>query len=248
MNWRELTSARRTHWPAVRGALPRQHVQNALNTTLLVVIAPAGYGKTTALAAGLPETGQPAAWLTLDADDADPQVLAAGLALAISHLPGGHVVGTLLDQGASPNRIASRTADVLHEQRAWLVIDEAHYLTSPLLASMLRELLDCGRGHVAMLSRVPLNLPELVPLEAAGIVTTLSAADLSFTPEELTAAGLDEDAIDEYFSCITDATYETLSAPTLAAVADTDVTAQLTEEDRAALLSAVHDCASAQAR
>lgn len=68
------------------------------------------------------------------------------------------------------------------------------------------------------------------------------------TPEELTAAGLDEDAIDEYFSCITDATYETLSAPTLAAVADTDVTAQLTEEDRAALLSAVHDCASAQAR
>lgn len=185
LNWRELTSARRTHWPAARGALPRQHVQNALNTTLLVVIAPAGYGKTTALAAGLPETGQPAAWLTLDADDADPQVLAAGLALTVSHLPGGHLVGTLLDQGASPGRIASRTADILHEQEAWLVVDEAHHLTSPLLAPMLRELLDCGRGHVALLSRVALKLPELVPLEAAGIVTTLSSAELSFTPDEL---------------------------------------------------------------
>lgn len=186
LNWRELTSARRTHWPAARGALPRQQVQHALSSTLLVIVAPAGYGKTTALAAGLPETGQPAAWLTLDADDADPHVLAAGLALSISQLPGGHVVGTLLDQGASPTRIAARTADVLHEQQAWLVIDEAHFLTSPLLAPMLRELLDCGRGHVALLSRVALHLPELVPLEAAGIVTTLSAADLSFTPEELT--------------------------------------------------------------
>ncbi|RJF69132.1 transcriptional regulator [Deinococcus cavernae] len=185
LNWRELSSARRTHWPAARGALARPRVVDALNTTLLVVTAPAGYGKTTALAATLPGTGWPAAWLTLDADDADPQVLAAGLALAVAHLPGGHAPGRWLDQGASPVRVASRTADVLHAAQAWLVIDEAHYLTSPLLAPMLRELLDCGEGHVALLSRVPLKLPELVPLEAAGIVATLTAADLSFTPEEL---------------------------------------------------------------
>lgn len=185
VNWRELTSTRRTHWPAVRGALPRRNVQNALHSSLLLVVAPAGYGKTTALAATLPELGVPAVWLTLDADDADPQVLAASLALSVAQLPGGQAVGALLDQNASPGRIATRTADVLHQNRAWLVLDEAHHLTSPLVAPMLRELLDCGEGHVALLSRVPLNLPELVPLEAAGLVTTLSAADLSFTPDEL---------------------------------------------------------------
>lgn len=184
-NWRELSSARRTHWPAVKGALPRQAVQDALQSTVLLIVAPAGYGKTTALAATLPETGHPATWLSLDADDADPQVFAAGLALAASHLPGGHTLADLLDQNAAPSRVAARMADLLHNHRAWLVLDEAHFLASPLLTPMLRELLDCGEGHVALLSRVPLPLPELVPLEAAGLLTTLSASDLSFSPQEL---------------------------------------------------------------
>lgn len=185
LNWRELTSKRRVQRPTVRGALPRRCVESALEMQVLVVVAPAGYGKTTALAATLPEQGHSAAWLTLDADDADPQVLAAGLALATEHLRGGQEVVALLERGASTGRIAARVAEVLHENAAWLVLDEAQHLTAPLLSPLLRELLDCGAGHVALLSRLPLPLAELTPLEAAGVVGHLSASDLSFTPDEM---------------------------------------------------------------
>ncbi|MFC6666891.1 hypothetical protein ACFP9V_17185 [Deinococcus radiopugnans] len=86
LNWRDLTSRRRARVPAVRGALARPRLQAVMDAArVMLLVAPAGYGKTTALAANL---AGPHAWLTLDADDADPQVLAAGLALAAESLPG----------------------------------------------------------------------------------------------------------------------------------------------------------------
>ncbi|UQN08335.1 AAA family ATPase [Deinococcus sp. QL22] len=190
-NWRDLTSSRRARWPAVRGAVTRPRLCEALAAArVLVVVAPAGYGKTTALAAGRPDRGQgqerePLAWLTLDADDADPQVLAAGLALAAESLPGGAAVGALLDGGSPPRRVAARLADVLDACAGLLVLDEAQHLSGPLTGVMLRELLDCGAGRVALLSRTPLPLLELTPLEAAGEVVRLSAADLAFTVPEI---------------------------------------------------------------
>lgn len=189
LSWRELTSARRARWPVVRGAVVRPRLRAYLSgASVLVVVAPAGFGKTTALAAGVPELRVPHAWLTLDADDADPQVLVAGLALAVEGLPGGAALGALLDAGASARRVAARVADVLDGCGAFLVLDEAQHLSGPLTGDVLRELLDCGAGRVALLSRVPLPLLELTRLEAAGEVRRLSAAELSFTPDEI--AGL----------------------------------------------------------
>ncbi|GAA5512707.1 HTH-type transcriptional regulator MalT [Deinococcus carri] len=185
-NWRDLTSSRRTRWPAVRGAVARPRLREGLaGARVLVVVAPAGYGKTTALAAGLPERSGPVAWLTLDADDADPQVLAAGLALAAEGLPGGAAACALLDAGASPRRVAARVADVLDACAGLLVLDEAQHLGGPLTGDMLRELLNGGAGQVALLSRMALPLPELTRLEAAGEVRQLSALDLAFTQEEM---------------------------------------------------------------
>ncbi len=149
---------------------------------VVTVVAPAGYGKTTTLAAHLPDLGQ-AAWLTLDVDDADPQVLAAGLALAVSGLPEGEGPGVLLDVGTPPRRVAARVADVLDRAGALLVLDEAQHLAGPLTGDMLKELLG---GRVALLSRTPLEHPELTRLEAAGDLVRVSAPDLAFTPTELT--------------------------------------------------------------
>ncbi|GHF49285.1 DNA-binding SARP family transcriptional activator [Deinococcus metalli] len=188
VSWRDLTSPRRARWPAASGAVARPRLRALLGASpVLVVVAPAGYGKTTALAATGPDTDSARAWLTLDADDADPQVLAAGLALAVEGLPGGAAPGALLDAGASPRRVAARVADVLDGARARLVLDEAQHLLTPLVEGVLREVLDCGAGRVTLLSRVPLPLPDLTRLEAAGVVTRLSAADLGFTPDEVGA-------------------------------------------------------------
>lgn len=188
VSWRDLTSPRRARWPAVRGAVARPRLHEWLTRSqVLVVVAPAGYGKTTALASGVPGLGVPHAWLTLDADDADPQVLVAGLAMAVEALPGAEAVRALLDAGAAPRRVAARVADVLDASGAYLVLDEAQHLAGPLAGDTLRELLDCGKGRVALLSRLPLPLLELTRLEAAGEVARLSGADLGFTPQELAA-------------------------------------------------------------
>ncbi|MFD1730762.1 transcriptional regulator [Deinococcus malanensis] len=186
LNWRDLTSSRRARWPTVQGAVARPRLRALLvQARVLMVVAPAGFGKTTALAAGAPGLGGPGAWLTLDADDADPQVLAGGLALAVEGLPGGAAAAALLDAGASPRRVAARVADVLDASGALLVLDEAQHLTGPLTGDVLRELVSGGAGRVALLSRVPLTLPDLTRLEAQGDVQHLSATDLAFTADEV---------------------------------------------------------------
>jgi LuxR family maltose regulon positive regulatory protein len=181
-DWREHASARRARPPQVRGAVARPRLLALLRSARVVtVVAPAGSGKTTALAAHLPDLGR-AAWLTLDVDDADPQVLVAGLAVAVAGLPGGEGPGALLDAGATPRRVAARVADVLDTAGALLVLDEAGHLAGPLTGDVLRELLG---GRVALLSRTPLDSPALTRLEAAGELTRLTAPDLAFTPHEL---------------------------------------------------------------
>ncbi|MGY2895048.1 BTAD domain-containing putative transcriptional regulator [Deinococcus sp. UYEF24] len=202
-SWRDLTSLRRTRQPNVRGALCRPRVTEALTSARVgVVVAPAGYGKTTALAAVQsisqavlqPPASQPLAqaplcWLTLDADDADPQVLAAGLALAVEALPGGHGPAALLDAGAVPRLVAARVGDLLDATGARIVLDEAHHLGTPQGAELLGRLLGGpgGEGRVVLLSRMPLALPALTKLEAAGEVVRLSVAELAFTLEEVAA-------------------------------------------------------------
>ncbi|CAM4158526.1 BTAD domain-containing putative transcriptional regulator [Deinococcus marmoris] len=194
LNWRDLTSRRRARVPAVRGALARPRLQAVMDAArVLLLVAPAGYGKTTALAGSM--VGGAHAWLTLDADDADPQVLAAGLALAAEGLPGGAEVAGLLDAGASPRRVAARVADLLDACGGLLVLDEAQHLSAEsggggAVADLLRELLGGGgpgttAGRLALLSRVPLALPELARLDAAGEVTRLGTADLAFTRQEV---------------------------------------------------------------
>ncbi|GGJ78052.1 BTAD domain-containing putative transcriptional regulator [Deinococcus aquiradiocola] len=185
-SWRDLTSQRRTRPPNVRGVLPRLRVTDLLGAARVgVVVAPAGYGKTTALAA-LPG---PLCWLTLDADDADPQVLAAGLALAAEALEDGFRVAALLDAGATPRLVAARLGDLLERVGATLVIDEAQHLAHPLVSEVLGRLLGPpgGGARVVLLSRLPLASADLTRLEAAGELRRLSVADLAFTPAEVAA-------------------------------------------------------------
>ncbi|MEF2277722.1 BTAD domain-containing putative transcriptional regulator [Deinococcus sp. YIM 134068] len=181
-DWREHAPSRRARPPQVRGAVARPRLLALLRSSRVVmVVAPAGYGKTTALAAHLPDLGQ-TCWLTLDVDDADPQVLASGLAVAVAGLPGGEGPGALLDAGAAPRRVAARVADVLDTADALLVLDEAQHLAGPLTEGVLRELLG---GRVALLARTPLLNSDLTRLETAGDLTRVSASDLAFTPAEL---------------------------------------------------------------
>ena len=67
---------RRTRLLARLDAVPQ-------DVPLILLAAPAGYGKTTALSQWAASSERPFAWVTLDAADGDPSWLAAHIALAV---------------------------------------------------------------------------------------------------------------------------------------------------------------------
>src|SRR5271156_297327 len=70
---RDVLLATKLHVPAPRpGFVPRPRLVGALGGGLLLVCAPAGFGKTALLADWLRASGRPVAWLSLDAGDNDP--------------------------------------------------------------------------------------------------------------------------------------------------------------------------------
>ena len=75
--------------PAVRSdSVPRIGVVNSLRATpssaLVVVTAPAGYGKTTLLAQWARRDERRFAWVSIDSHDNDPVILLRHIAVAVS--------------------------------------------------------------------------------------------------------------------------------------------------------------------
>lgn len=150
---------------------------------LTLVVAPAGFGKTTALgqlAERLGAAGERVAWLTCDRQDSDGAVLAGELcaALTASGLDGLHPLRGI--------------ADIVHaldvDRRVTIFVDRYEVATSPdadeLMASLARLLPSNGRCVVA--SRVPLSI-SLLPLQLEGRLRVVEVETLRFTAVEARA-------------------------------------------------------------
>jgi LuxR family maltose regulon positive regulatory protein len=91
--------------PRLRAASLRSdqlaRIAEAIRARLLLVRAPAGYGKTTLIAAAAAELGWDCAWYRLDSSDADPASFLRSLAVAV-HLRRPDVGETLVSQSAGP--------------------------------------------------------------------------------------------------------------------------------------------------
>ena len=173
-------------------------------SALTILSAPAGYGKTTLLAAWLAERAGPqpsalspqpftVAWLALDADDAEPArfwayVLAA-LRRALPGLPGDLAAPLRAPQPnlsaavtALANALAALPAEVV------LVLDDYHTITSLEVHRSLAALLERRPPglHLMLAGRADPPLP-LARLRAQGLVSTLRAADLRFSRDEAAA-------------------------------------------------------------
>ena len=189
-------SPRRQH--LVRRARLNERLSAGLHHPLTVIVAPAGWGKTTLLGdwcdeqqAGTPEPLPSIAWLALDEGDND---LARFLRYVIAALQGVHpdlVRPTPANLGSqevpSPeafltlllNDLAGLPQDVV------LVLDDYHLITSTPIHAALGFLLDHlpPRMHlfIATRSDPPLPLPRL---RARGQLVEVRAADLRFTHAE----------------------------------------------------------------
>ena len=187
-----------------RGLVPRPRLSERLDhgtaSKLMLISAPAGFGKTTLLAGWLaagpagPGGERRAAWLSLDERDNDPasfwtyviaalRMAAAGIgdsALALLQAPRPPPAETVLT--ALLNDLAAVAGGIV------LVLDDYHLIDAREVQDGMAFLLDHlpPRLHVVIASRADPALP-LARLRARGELTEIRAADLRFTPEEAAA-------------------------------------------------------------
>ncbi|WP_235871259.1 LuxR C-terminal-related transcriptional regulator [Rhodococcus spongiicola] len=164
-------------------------------TSVVLVCAPAGAGKTTFLADWAHRTraqpGRPAiAWATVDEQDNERPSLQSKLVQALRGTE-HHQVREICEQIANPTPVqpfplASRLTELT--EPVWLILDDAHLLHDPVVLSELEVLLRAPpeRVRVVVCGRFepPLAFQKL---RLDGRMVDVTFDDLAFTPEEATA-------------------------------------------------------------
>ena len=190
--------ATKLYMPAPRPDLvPRPRLTTRLDKGLarglVLVCAPAGYGKTVLLAEWARHGGHPTGWLSLDAGDNDPARFWRHAVAALDRArPGiGERLAPLLGPPAPSsfqglvtaliNELAAQPGD----DEALLVLDDYHVIGSQQLHESLAFLLEHLPAGMCILlasrSDPPLPLPRL---RARGQLTEVREAELRFTPAE----------------------------------------------------------------
>ncbi|WP_077036619.1 helix-turn-helix transcriptional regulator, partial [Pelomonas sp. KK5] len=141
------------------GLVPRlalcEQICNANAASLVLLSAPAGFGKTTLMAharARLEEAGVDTAWLALDPADNDTLRFLGSLTAAISHLRP--------DPGADASTMEAMDMLAAHPNPLTFFIDEFEVIKDPDVIHLVRQIIERlpRRSKIVLGSR---NLPEL---------------------------------------------------------------------------------------
>ncbi len=188
--------ATKLHVPGPRpGFVRRPRLAGALRGGLVLVCAPAGFGKTALLADWLRSGDRPVAWLSLDTGDNDPARFWRHVVAALDRAqPGiGEQVAPLL--GPSPSSLEGLVTVLINELAAHageketvLVLDDYHLVEAREVHASLAFLVEhLPPGlQLVLASRSDPPLP-LARLRARGQLTELRSDDLRFTAEEAAA-------------------------------------------------------------
>jgi len=189
--------------PARSEALLRPDLQSLLAEVRLraatLVVAPAGYGKTTLLAqwaAELGRTGASVCWLGLDATDQAPALLLAYLVRSFQrrHPEVGEQAWRVLHSAADLERdwplvAGALLSDLQSELQSptYLIVDDFHLIADgPITAQLLGYLLRAAPPtlHIIVASRRPIAFAPLPRLRAEGELVEVERRDLSLSREE----------------------------------------------------------------
>ena len=186
------------------GLVPRPRLSERLDrgtaSKLMLVSAPAGFGKTTLLTEWLaagpapPADERLVAWLSLDPGDNDPASFWAYVIAALREVASGVGESALALLHASPpppietvltvllNDLGAIAADIV------LVLDDYHVIDAREVQDGMAFLLDHlpSQLHVVIAGRADPALP-LPRLRARGELVEIRAAELRFTPDEAAA-------------------------------------------------------------
>lgn len=175
----------------VERAAIRAQVAGASSARLVLVRAPAGFGKTTAMLQmrrQMEDHGAATAWLTLDHADNDVSRFLSCLEAAVSHIVSGDSLNAALPHpAASPDDVVLRLVDALaacHSPFA-LFLDDFEHVQDQVVLGLVREILARlpRNGRMVIGSR---NLPALGlgHLRGRGQMLDIDAADLRFSMQE----------------------------------------------------------------
>jgi LuxR family maltose regulon positive regulatory protein len=167
-------------------------LSKALTSSLTLVSAPAGYGKTTLVSSWLCEASIPSAWLSLDGGDNDPvRFLLYFITTLNKIIPTiqSDLLGVLQEKQPDPfkallniiiNEIAGHTTPFV------LVLDDFHTIYAQPILEMITHLLDHmpPRMHLVLISRTDPPLP-LSRLRVCSKLAEIRADQLRFTREEI---------------------------------------------------------------
>jgi LuxR family transcriptional regulator, maltose regulon positive regulatory protein len=197
----DVLLATKLHLPHPRaGFVSRPRLLTSLDEApvpgVVLVCAPAGFGKTALVGDWARRGGRPVAWLSLDAGDSDPARFWRHVVVALGQARPGIAarVSGLLGPPAPPScdglvaALINELAAGPDSESVRLVLDDYHLIESGRVHALLTFLLEhLPPGlQLVLASRAdpPLGLARLRVL---GQLTELRAADLRCTPEEASA-------------------------------------------------------------
>jgi LuxR family transcriptional regulator, maltose regulon positive regulatory protein len=190
-----IKTAARTRPPPVRpGAIRRDQLLRRFaaagqEARLILVVAPTGYGKTTALSQLAEATDEPSGWVQVDESDNDPRCLVRAVAFALA---GTHPVGEVMDALASPGddpvdgAVAALAAAIRSvDKPTVIVLDDLHLVrTSAALDAVVSLAASLpSDSHLVAASQRPLRM-RLGRPRSRGQLAEFGARDLAFTDNE----------------------------------------------------------------
>ncbi|MFT7475177.1 MAG: LuxR family maltose regulon positive regulatory protein [Verrucomicrobiales bacterium] len=171
--------------------VPREQLIRELSSSdaaLTAIVAPPGYGKTTAAVQLIHSLGDPVAWLSLESADANPARFWTYVAAALSAagVPGADQTYDHLSTGGVDAAIlALRSAVEAAGDKYLLVLDDMHLIESEVIEQQLGDWLRRPVPNLRIIctSRSDLGLP-VGRLRSQGLLTEARIAELAFSGEE----------------------------------------------------------------
>ncbi|HEX8854254.1 MAG TPA: AAA family ATPase [Thermoleophilaceae bacterium] len=160
-----------------------RRLMDSAQATFAVVVAPAGYGKSTLLRQWDARDSRPFAWLTLDESHDDPAVLCTSIARALDALEpaGGGVVKALPRRQPPADALLSR---LVRRAPFVLVLDDAHVLRDADAVDALRAL----ARHIPAGSQLALGTRSEPPLPIARLRANRELAEVRARELAMTTA------------------------------------------------------------
>ena len=168
-------------------------IKRGLEHRLTLLLAPAGWGKTSAVAHCLEQLQDQRGWLSIDNRDSDALDLMRYLLAAVPGVPeelktelGAALLGRELD--AETAAIILLNAVDSDGTRRLLVLDDAHHLATTSGMALLAFVIERAPAnlHFILTTRTELPLP-LSRLRARGELFEIHAGELRFLPDEAAA-------------------------------------------------------------